>query len=224
MTVANKIKPEIKVQEGLDFILQHFSTPLFPRNIMTQRLGRQVLALNKEEAIKHFTESHFLDCRISAYPPNSGFGINMIAPSLIFVDLDTSRFTSERAYKLALSRTLTNIKSNLNSLPTVLWSGNGNHIIQPISALVLEELDLFSTFDKPSVNFLRWAEQFLSNGKSDPDHTKTLSFGNCLLRIPGSHNSKCVAANAGIIDEKTEVRIIQKWNGYRPHVRVLLGS
>jgi hypothetical protein len=32
MAVAIKIKPEIKVQEGLDFILQHISPPLFPRN------------------------------------------------------------------------------------------------------------------------------------------------------------------------------------------------
>ena len=64
----------------------------------------------------------------------------------------------------------------------------------------------------------------MSNRKSDPAHTKTLSFGNCMLRIPGSHNSKCVASNGGSADEKTEVRIIQKWNGYKPHLRSLLGS
>jgi hypothetical protein len=38
------------------------------------------------------------------------------------------------------------------------------------------------------------------------------------------YESKCVAANGGINDEKTEVRMIQKWNGYRPHIRSLLGS
>lgn len=38
------------------------------------------------------------------------------------------------------------------------------------------------------------------------------------------YESKCVAANGGIIDEKTEGRIIQKWNGYRPHIRSLLAS
>jgi hypothetical protein len=218
------IKTEISVRNGLEFILQHISVPEFPRNIMTQRLGKQVLVINKKEAIKHFKESNFLDCRLSAYPPITRFENNMIAPSLIFIDLDRSRFSSERVFKLALSKTLTNIETNLRSIPTVLWSGNGNHIIQPISALVLDGLDLFSSFDKPSVNFLRWSEQFLSNGKSDVAHTKTLSFGNCMLRIPGSHNSKCVAANGGIADKKSEVSIIQKWNGHSPHIRSLLGS
>jgi hypothetical protein len=224
MTVATKIDTEIKVQKGLDFIVQHTSPPQFPRNIMTQRLGRQVLVLDKEEAIRHFKETNFLDCRLSAYQPINRFEINAIAPSFIFIDLDRSRFSSERVFKLALSRTLTSIETNLSSIPTNLWSGNGYHIIQPISAFILEELDLFSSFDRPSVNFLRWAERFLSNGKSDAAHTKTLSFGNCMLRIPGSHNSKCVASNGGIADEKTEVRTIQKWDGFRPHIRALLGS
>jgi hypothetical protein len=31
-----------------------------------------------------------------------------------------------------------------------------------------------------------------------------------MLRIPGSHNSKCVAANNGVPDKKSEVRIMQK--------------
>lgn len=226
-TTATKDNIELKVQKGLEFILQHLSLPQFPRNIMTYRLGRQVLVHNEQEAMKSFKESDFLDCRISAYSPPAGnkiLGTNMISPDIIFIDLDRPRFISERAYKLALSRTLINIQTNLSSIPTVLWSGNGNHIIQPISAFVLEELDLFSPFDRPSVNFLRWAELFLSNGKSDAAHTRTLSFGNCMLRIPGSHNSKCVAANNGVTDDKTALGIMQKWDGYRPQITFLLGS
>jgi hypothetical protein len=34
-----------------------------------------------------------------------------------------------------------------------------------------------------------------------------------MLRLPGSHNSKCVGANNGILSPKTEVKIIQEWDG-----------
>jgi len=98
-----------------------------------------------------------------------------------------------------------------------------------MDGVILEELDLFSLAvigtDQPSVKFLRWAEEYLSNGKSDPAHSKTLSFGNCMLRVPGSHNSKCVRANNGILSEKTEVKILREWDGRsRPTIKLLIGS
>jgi Primase X len=222
------------VQNGLEFILSHLSRPHFPRNIMTHRLGRQILVRSIEETMQYYEESEFLDCRISAYPPQSPtnsyvFLGNGLAPNLIMIDIDKSRFTTERAYELAVSKTLKNIKVELNGGPTVIWSGNGCHIIQPIDAIVLEELDLFhpaiTDADQPSINFLRWAEQYLSNGKSDPMHTKTISFGNCLLRVPGSHNSKCVKTNNGaFIPDMTSVKIVQRWNGVRPTMMLLIGS
>ena len=48
-----------------------------------------------------------------------------------------------------------------------------------------------------------FAEWYLSNGKCDNEHNKTVSFNNCMLRIPGSFNSK----------NNVQVRIMQKWNG-----------
>ena len=225
---------DVDVQNGLKFILSHLSQPHFPRNIMTYRLGRQILVHSVEEAMQYYKESEFLDCRISAYPPQPStnsyvFLGNGLTPNLIMIDIDKLRFTTERAYELAVSKTLKNIKMELNDNPTVIWSGNGCHIIQPMDAIVLEELDLFSPAvtgtDQPSVKFLRWAEGYLSGGKSDPAHNKTLSFGNCMLRVPGSHNSKCVEANNGILNEgKTEVKIIHEWDGYRPKIMLLVGS
>jgi hypothetical protein len=143
----------------------------------------------------------------------------LMAPNLIMIDIDRSRFTVEHAFKLAVSKSLKNIESELSSRPTIIWSGNGCHIILPLSAIALEDLDVFSAAvidtDHPSVKFLRWSEEYLSNGKSDPAHNKTLSFGNCMLRVPASHNSKCVNANNGLVDsEKTTVKIVQKWNGH----------
>jgi Primase X len=222
------------VQNGLEFILSHLSPPHFPRTIMTYKLGRQIFVHRIDEAIRYYRESDFLDCRISAYPPRPlilctrylGGGLS---PNVIMIDIDKSRFTTERAYKSAVSKTLKNIEVELNGNPTVIWSGNGSHIIQPITAVVLEELSLFSPavtdIDQPSVKFLRWAEGYLSAGKSDPAHKRTLSFGNCMLRVPGSHNSKCVNASNSVLDsEKTMVKIIQKWNGHRPNMMLLIGS
>ena len=226
--------PNNSVQNGLEFILSHLSPPHFPRNIMTHRLGRQILVHNIDEAMRYYRESEFLDCRISAYPPQPStcsyvFLGNGLTPNLIMIDIDKSRFATERAYKSALSKTLKNIEAELNGKPTVIWSGNGCHLIQPIDAVILEELDLFSPavtgIDQPSVKFLRWAEAYLSDDKSDPAHNKTISFGNCMLRVPGSHNSKCVRTNDGILDEgKTEVRILHEWNGHRPNMMLLIGS
>jgi hypothetical protein len=62
-----------------------------------------------------------------------------------------------------------------------------------------------------------FAEQYLSNNKSDPTHNP--SFKSCMIRIPGTFNYKCILEG-----KDTEVRIIQRWDGYRPKINLLLGS
>ncbi len=98
--------------------------------------------------------------------------------------------------------------------PTVLWSGNGYHIYLPVDAPILEQESEFARFGQPSRKFIQFAEPYLSNNKSDPEHTKGLSFRNCMIRIPGSFNSKN--------GKREEVRIIQKWDGNRPSIKPLL--
>jgi hypothetical protein len=49
---------------------------------------------------------------------------------------------------------------------------------------------------------------------ADPNHYNNVSFNNCLLRVPGSINSKTNA----------EVKILQKWNGVRPDIKNLYGE
>ena len=61
---------------------------------------------------------------------------------------------------------------------------------------------------------MRFAEEYLSNYKSDPSHNPSLKL--CMIRIPSSYNSKC------LLDP--EVKIIQRWDGYRPKIKLLLGS
>ena len=115
-TAANTtVDASTKVQNGLEFILRHLApVPHFPRNIMTHKLGRQILVHSVEETMRHYRESEFLDCRISAYPPppstlSTKYLRNGLAPNLIMIDIDKSRFTKERAYELAVSKTLKNI-------------------------------------------------------------------------------------------------------------------
>jgi hypothetical protein len=96
----------------------------------------------------------------------------------------------------------------------VLWSGNGYHIYLPVDGLVLEYESLFEDIEvyDPSRKFIQWSEQYLTNGKADPYHSKGVSFNDCMLRVPGSINSKV----------NKEVRIVQKWNGVRPSIKPLL--
>jgi hypothetical protein len=98
--------------------------------------------------------------------------------------------------------------------PTVLWSGKGYHIYLPIAALILEDESLFEDIEvyDPSRKFLQWSEQHLSNNKADPCHSMGVSFNNCMLRVPGSMNSKV----------NKQVTIVQSWNGIRPNIKLLL--
>jgi hypothetical protein len=103
---TNKNKKEIEI--GLDFILSHLENPtIFPRTIMTKKLGYQRKVYSKERALEHFIDSDFIDCRINAFPSLKE-GISWI-PELLFIDLDRNDFKTEKGFELALDTTLKNI-------------------------------------------------------------------------------------------------------------------
>ena len=216
---TNKNKKEIEI--GLDFILSHLEKPtIFPRTIMTKKLGYQRIVYSKERALEHFIESDFIDCRINAFPSLKE-GATWI-PELLFIDLDLSTFNTKKSLQIALNKTLKSIKEKLannNVHPTVLWSGNGYHIILPVYCpMELERIQEFQEFDNPSERFLRFAKDNLSNNKADKANNP--SFRSCLLRIPNSFNAKCLAN--GEIFEHSKVKIIQEWNKDRPSIKLLL--
>jgi hypothetical protein len=129
------------------------------------------------------------------------------------LDLDSQALDLDKE----LNQTLANIKSkfeNNDTEPKVLWSGNGYHIYLPVDALVLEDESLFQDIEvyDPSRKFLQWIEQHLSNNKADPCHSMGVSFNNCMLRIPGSMNSKV----------NRQVTILQHWNRIKPSIKPLL--
>jgi hypothetical protein len=198
-----------EIENGLDFILLHLEEPLFLRKISTHKSNnKQFLVRSKQEIINAFADSDFVDCKINAYSYLTDYkGIQRYKPNFIFIDLDKNNFKSERSFNLALSTTLQNIKDKLldnNAYPTVLETGGGYHIYQPVYfPTALENVTEFSGFDRPSEQFLRFAKNYLSNGKADKQNNP--SFKSCLLRIPGSINSKY----------DTKVKIVQKWNAVR---------
>jgi hypothetical protein len=118
------------------------------------------------------------------------------------MDLDLSRFKSMEALNRALKKTLKFIKQKLgdNIFPTVLWTGNGYHIYLPVVAHILELESIFAGFEEPSSRLIQWTEQFLTNNKADPCHSSSLSFNNCIARVPGSFNSKLVQRNEKVFE------------------------
>ena len=201
----------------IDITLKHFPEPLFPRTISTYKSqGKQFEVFDKDEMLKAYEESSFLDSRVNGYPSYTEYkGIQRYPPNFIFADLDLSLFKDIPTLDRALGATLRTIRLKLNASPTILWTGKGYHIYQPIDAVILEEFKQFEGFEKPSTKFLRFAEFYLTNGKSDPSHNP--SFKSCMIRFPGSFNSKCVQGS-------NEIKIIQKWDGYKPSMNLLLGS
>lgn len=202
---------ETMTTTGLDFILGHLSPPneLWPRTISTRKTaGRQIMAYNKSECLAHFRESNFVDCRLNAYQNEN------LIPNLLFIDIDKSDFKSNVGLSRALNATLSQINTRLNAKPTVLSTGGGFHILQPIRAIPLEQISDFNDFHNPSNNFLRFVARYLSNNKSDSNNNPSIN--SCMLRVPGSINSKYPSNNI--------VKVIQYWDDTKPDFRLLLGS
>ena len=218
MTLQKQVLPSIiktEIENGLDFILSHFiQDKLFPRTIMTEKVGYQKEVFSRKEALQFFQESEYLDCRINAFPSYTNYkDIQRYPPDLIFIDLDKNKFQNNASFENALLTILKNIKKKLGdkTRPSVLETGGGYHIILPITCpSPLEHITEFSEYDKPSQEFLRFAKDFLSDGKADKNNKP--SFRSCLLRIPGSINSKY----------GNKVKIIQKGNNYRPNLSLEL--
>ncbi|HET7643454.1 MAG TPA: hypothetical protein VFK40_08095 [Nitrososphaeraceae archaeon] len=215
----NKSRSYQEVENGLDFLLLHFNQDrLFPRKIQTQKSkGKQIEVFSKEEAIKYFEQSYFVDCRINNFPSYTNYkGIQRYPPDSIFIDMDRSTFKDDKRFENALSKTLKNIKEKLNGYPTVNNSGNGYHIVLPIECPVLEQIDQFQKYKDNfflSQEFLRFAEDFLSNDKADTNHYP--SFKSCQIRVPGSINGKCLDNRNKRLLGNIKVKTIQEWNRVR---------
>jgi Primase X len=215
------------IEQGLDYLLYLFKAAgqlqLFERTISTRAIGGIQKAVgSREEALAYFAASEYKDCRINCYPRYVEYqGIQRHPPNFLFVaDLDKKHFNTESTFNRTLDKILKNVTEVLDGTsPAVIWSGNGYHLLLPVD--VPEPLESESAFlkytEQPSRDFLRFAEQYLSMGKSDQQHYSMVSFKTYLARVPGSLNSKCL--NGGIPEEDSRVKLIQKWNGIKPAIK-----
>jgi hypothetical protein len=210
-----------KVHSGSDFweaalqsMLNLCSGPPFPRTISTYKTeGRQIKVYNVKEMFKQFELSQFLDCRINAFPRFTKYkDINMQPPTFIMCDLDIMKFRTERQLLQALDETIENIGKDIKGVPMVLFTGNGYHVYQPIELPVLEQESIFSKFHNPSTEFIRYSAQKWTNGKNDPSNHPSVN--SCLLRVPGSTNSK----------NNRMVEVVQEWDGNRPAANRMLAG
>jgi hypothetical protein len=206
-------------ENNVHFILTHFSGQefLYPRSIMTARTNGQVFVDSEDEMMKYFTEADFVDCRINGCPAHNELERNQLYPSFIFIDLDLSLCSTckypIRKLDYILKQTLKKIQEEMNGQPTVLWTGGGYHIYQPIKIVTKDgekqpletfhELQEFIPFVRNGLTteFIRFAAKYFTNGKGDPKHNPSVH--SCLIRIPETVNSK----------HNEKVKIIQKCDG-----------
>jgi hypothetical protein len=230
------------IEEGIDFILSHIQSPvysgdikptyfdLWPKVISVDGMY-MIRASSREQILYEFYKGNLKNCRIRAYPDYVDdywtyakdamtIGGRGVLPNLILIDLDKGQFFGDLDMLLnALMKTLDRINEKFHGIfkPTIVWSGNGYHIYLPVQlsgpSWCLQHTDIFTELCiDPEKEFLRWVEPYLTDGKADPAHSKTVSLKNCYLRVPGTINGK----------NDSQVKIIQRWDGQRPCINWIL--
>jgi hypothetical protein len=105
---------------------------------MAKALGYQKEVFNIQEVLAYFKASNYEDCRINAYPSFTKYeGINRTPSSFLMIDTDLKDFVSKDKLDRALIRIL-KIKTSIHGRPTVLWTGNGYRIYQPMAGFILK--------------------------------------------------------------------------------------
>jgi hypothetical protein len=211
------------VEKGVDLLLAHFNAAgqqIFPRKMATY-LQYGIMVRSKQDIMNACEKAGYIDCRINAYPyaVDSDIDAGLVAPTILFCDLDKKLFSTEEEFNQVLKETLDKIRETFGNdndklQPTVLWTGNGYHIYIVLNTKQMNRYERLVQFcphnTEVSKEFLRFAEWYLTSNRCDPEHAATLSFKSCLLRIPGSFNSKCVDAPADVIEDNYQVKIIQE--------------
>ncbi len=215
-------------RENIQFMLSHFNGQefLFPRSIMTSKTNGQVFVNSEAQITKVYEEANFIDCRINGYPFHQEGDSRELYPTFIFIDLDISLCSTckypIRKLDYILKQTLNKINEVIKGHPTVLWTGGGYHIYQPIKIVTKDEekhsLEALKEYDEfaPMIRndlcteFIRFAAKYFTNGKGDPKHNPSIY--SCLIRIPQTINSK----------NNEVVKIIQRWNGIEADAHSLL--
>jgi hypothetical protein len=84
-----------------------------------------------------------------------------------------------------------------------------------MDGFILEEEDLFAKIIDPNrkdltSKFMQLAEDFLTS-KRDPQNNPTVN--SCLVRIPGTINSKCAQLTRQLVNREKQGKLIARTNG-----------
>jgi hypothetical protein len=212
VTNQRNIKMLKQVWDGLDFVMEMFEVPRFPRVVLTGAAHKPYIVNSRDEAMMYFEAALYEDCYMNAYLSYEAMikidGLTPTykpVPNHIMIDLDREPFDSDQELEQALADTLNNIKHYITGIsgayPIVIASGSGGyHIHVPLPGLrtPLQEMPEFEAFrgeDQDLNNkFLRYAERRLTNNRADHRHNPSIN--SCLFRIPGTINTKAKAAGA----------------------------
>jgi hypothetical protein len=235
-SISDKEK-EKRVKKNIRFILSHFNNQSYnyPKAIKTLKTkGNSVYIQNEKEIINYFLDADFMDCKINGYPLHYNNSKKKIYPNFIFIDLDLSLCNickyPDKKLDYILNETLRKIEKEINGFPTVLWTGDGYHIYQPIELDTKvfdkeknENTTLRNNVEKEFSNqnnknnkkfineFLRFSIKYLTNNQKNFDYN-SISTDYCFTIAPESIASKT--------DNK--VNINQKWNGHRANANTIL--
>lgn len=167
----------MNIEEGLNFILEHFEEPKFPRTISTRATkNAQVMVYSKEEALRYFRDANYEDCRISAFSLHE---IDQVIPNLIFSDLDDIAALGETLYNFG----------KFGAKPLVIATGNGFAIVLPIKMDSWKNVMYLGKIGEDlAKSFLLFASRYFTNNKCDSGNHPSLK--SCLIRVPASINSK----------------------------------
>ena len=196
---------------------------------MTYKTGAQVIIDYNTDIQKsidliytYYKEAMFVDCRINAFPYRTVHSIdydikNKTPADFIMIDLDLKDFRCKEKLDITLKNTKRKMSQVFHSAlnPTVLWTGNGYHIYQPLTGFVLEREKIFFEFVKYlqkdlTTVFLQFAAPYFTSRKNDKHHNPSVK--SCQIRIPGTLNSK----------NMQEVNIEKRWDGNRPAINYVL--
>ena len=176
----------------------------FPRKISTKTTkGGQILVNDKSQALARFEQSNWLDCRISAYTELDD------SPNFLFIDIDTLdrpvlTKVLDRCAKFGI---FSNGPIHGQRLSYLSACGRAKIQLQRIENFAKYSL----TNEELITQFLRVSADYISERRKDPNHNPSLK--SCMVRVPGSINSK----------NGQEVTIMQEWDGNRPDITSLLG-
>jgi hypothetical protein len=233
MDISEKI-----ICEGIKFVLSHFEKQhvLFPRTIKTFD-SKDPIKVEYELPVQNsinkifdmFKESNYYDCKINCLPYvnnnlkkySTDFNNLKVKDKatgcFIMINLDLNSVSHNKG-KLddILNKTLDklSVKFYGESHPTVLWTGSGYYIYQPLEGMFFENNKVFydsmlNTHNRidPITEFTRFVVKFFTDGKIDPKYLPSVN--SFFIRVPGTFNFK----------NGEQVKIIQKWDGKSPTVQ-----